>query len=109
MTATEARRRPDYSLCGWRFRSEIPIAALPDWDGDPDRPADIELVRGHVEDVPCDDLVGVVVTGRGEATVVAVDVGCFAVMNGKRVVADVRPDALPGVVETMAVGPCSAR
>ena len=105
MTAIEALRHPDYSLCGWRFRSEIPIAALPEWDGDPGHSPDIELVRGHVDDVSCDDPVGVVVTGRGKATVVAADAGRFAVLDGNRVVADVRPDALPGVVETMAVGP----
>ena len=61
--------------------------------------------HGPVEDVPCDDPVGVVVTGRGKATVVAADAGQFAVLDGKKVIADVRPDALPGVVETMAVGP----
>ena len=105
MTATEDPRRPDYSLCGWRFRSEIPIAALPEWDGDPDRPPDVQLVRGHVDEVPCDDPVGVIVTGNGRATVVAADAGRFAVIDGKRVIADVLPDALPGVVETMAVGP----
>jgi hypothetical protein len=105
MTAPRASRHPDYSLCGWRFRTEIPIAALPEWDGDPARPADIELVRGPVEDVPCDDPVGVVVTGRGKATVVAADAGLFAVLDGKKVIAQIRTDALPGVVETMAVGP----
>src|SRR5678815_978237 len=105
MTATEALRHPDYSLCGWRFRSEIRIAALPEWDGDPDHLPDIELVRGSVEEVPCVDPVGVIVTGRREATVVAADAGRFAVSDGRRIVADVHPDALPGVVETMAVGP----
>lgn len=105
MNAIKTVPQADYSLCGWRFRSEIPIAALPEWDGDPGQPIDIELVRGAVPEVPCDEPVGVVVTGRGSATVTAADAGRFAVFEGKKVVADVRPDALPGVVETMAVGP----
>lgn len=106
MTFISAITHPDYSLAGWRFRSEIPIEALPAWDGDPHRTPDLELARGNVAEVPGDaDSVEVVVTGRELATVVAVDAGRFTVRSGRQIVADVRPDALPGVVENTIVGP----
>jgi len=99
------KAHPDYSLCGWRFRSEIPIEALPVWDGDSDRPPDVELVRGEVAEVSYEDLVGVVITGRSTATVATADAGRFAIFNGNRVVADVHAGAFSGFVETMIVGP----
>ncbi|HZU51934.1 MAG TPA: hypothetical protein VE968_08695 [Sphingomicrobium sp.] len=102
---TQANAASDYALCGWRFRSEIPVEALPAWDGDPARPPDIELVRGSVPEVACQDPVSVVANGRNVATVVSVEAGRFAVTDGKRVVADVRPDALPGFVEVTIAGP----
>jgi len=99
------KAHPDYSLCGWRFRSEIPIEALPVWDGDSDRPPDIELVRGEVAEIACEGPVNVVVTGPNKATVVSVDAGRFSVFEGREIIADVRPDALPGFVETTILGP----
>jgi len=101
------KAHPDYSLCGWRFRSEIPVEALPAWDGDPDHAADIELVRGDVAEVPYDDPEGVcvVLTGPHAATVVSPDAGRFAVSDGNRIVADVQAGALQGYVETMIAGP----
>ncbi len=95
----------DYSLCGLRFRSEIPIEALPLWDGDPEHPLDVELVRGDVPEAESVGPVNVIVTGRNKATVVSVDAGRFSVMDGKKVVADVLPRALPGFVETTILGP----
>ena len=105
MTLTNAAVTSDYALCGWRFRSEIPIEALPAWDGDPDRSPDIELVRGAVPQVAFQDPVSVVASGPNVATVVSVEAGRFAVTDGSRVVADVRPDALPGFVEVTIAGP----
>ncbi len=106
MTFSSAITHPDYYLSGWRFRSEIPVEALPAWDGDPDRTPDIELTRGDVAEVECDDdPVEVIVGGSDLATVVAVDAGRFAVRNGREIVADVQSDALPGVVENTIVGP----
>lgn len=106
MTFISAINHPDYSLGGWRFRSEIPIEALPAWDGDPGHAPDIVLVRGDVPEVLCDDdPVEVVVAGRELATVVVADAGRFAVRNGREIVADIRPDALSGVVENSIVGP----
>jgi hypothetical protein len=106
MTFISAIHHPDYALAGWRFRSEIPIEALPAWDGDADRAPDLVLMRGNVAEVECDDdPVEVVVTGRDFATVVVADAGRFAVRSGSQIVADVRPDALPGVVENTIVGP----
>jgi len=95
----------DYALCGWRFRSEIPVEALPAWDGDPDQPPDIELIRGEVSEVPGNGPVTVVATGRNMATVVSAEAGRFAVIEGRRVIADVLPDALPGFVEVTIAGP----
>ena len=95
----------DYALCGWRFRSELPIAALPAWDGDAAHPVDIDLTLGAVAPVPCDELVGVFVSADGSATVMSGDAGRFAVRDGRTIVADVRAGALPGAVETMVLGP----
>ena len=106
MTFISAITHPDYSLGGWRFRSEIPIEALPAWEGSSEHAPDLELVRGAVEEVSCDvDRVEVVVTGKDFATVVVADAGRFAVRGGREIVADVRPGALPGVVENTIVGP----
>jgi hypothetical protein len=106
MTFISAINHPDYSLAGWRFRSEIPIEALPAWDGDPAHAPDVVLVRGDVPEVPCDDdPVEVIVAGRDFATVVVADAGRFEVRNGREVIADIRPDALTGVVENSIVGP----
>lgn len=105
MTLVEPIRNLDYSLGGWRFRSAIPLDALPVWDGDPTQAVDIELVRGPVDEVACDDPIGVIVSSKDFATVVSVDAGRFGVSGGRKVVADVRSGALAGVVETMIVGP----
>lgn len=102
---TRANAASDYALCGWRFRSEIPIEALPAWDGDPNRAPDIELVRGEVPEVAGKGPVTVVATGRNMATVVSVEAGRFAVIDGKKVIADVLPGALPGFVEVTIAGP----
>jgi hypothetical protein len=105
MTVANAAGASDYALCGWRFRSEIPIEALPAWDGDANHPPDIELIRGSVPEVPFDAPVSVVAAGRDMATVVSAEAGRFAVTDGKRVVADVLPGALPGFVEVTIAGP----
>lgn len=95
----------DYALCGWRFRSEIPVEALPAWDGDPTRAPDVELVRGAVPDMPGKGPVTVVATGRNMATVVSAEAGRFAVIDGRKVIADVFPGALAGFVEVTIAGP----
>lgn len=105
MTLANAAGASDYALCGWRFRSEIPVEALPVWDGDPSHPVDIELVRGDVAEVPPNGPVTVVANGPSMATVVSVEAGRFAVIDGKKVIADVDPDALPGFVEVTIAGP----
>lgn len=105
MTLANAAGVSDYALCGWRFRSEIPVEALPAWDGDPNRPPDIDLFRGEVPEHGYDAPVCVYVTGRNMATVVAEDAGRFSVIDGTSVIADIRPGALPGFVETMIAGP----
>src|SRR4051794_9557234 len=94
-----------YNLCGWHFRSEIPIEALPEWHGDQSSPIDIELSRGIVPHVACDQPVCVIANGTNEATVVAEDAGRFLVVGGTKVIADVWPGSLSGVVETMILGP----
>jgi hypothetical protein len=88
-----------------RFRSEIPVEALPAWDGDSAHPPDVELVRGDVVEVACEGPVNVVITGRNMATVVSVDAGRFSVLDGKKIIADIHPRAFVGFVETMIVGP----
>ena len=95
----------DYALCGWRFRSEIPVEALPAWDGDPTRAPDVELVRGAVPAMPGKGPVTVVATGRNMATVVSAEAGRFAVIDGRKVIADVFPGALAGFVEVTIAGP----
>lgn len=105
MTAVGARCPPDYSLSGWRFRSSIPVEALPLWDGELNHAVDVELVDGQVDEVACSDPVGVVVTSKDVATVVVAGVGRFAVSAGRRVVAHLQPGALPGMVEVMIAGP----
>src|SRR5437868_5902568 len=105
MTLVSAIRNVDYFLSGWRLRSAIPVDALPPWDGDPNHPVDVELVQGDVDEIECNDPVGVVVTSKDLATVVATGVGRFAVSSGRRVVADVESGALPGMVEVMIAGP----
>lgn len=95
----------DYALCGWRFRSEIPVEALPPWDGDPNQPPDIELVRGDVEEVSCAGPVNVITSGRDKAIVFSAEAGRFAVSNGRKVIADLKPGALPGFVEVTIAGP----
>ena len=102
---TPARAGSDYALCGWRFRSEIPVEALPAWDGDPDRSPDIELVLGDVEEVSCAGPVNVATSGRNKATVFSAEAGRFAVTDGKKVIADLKPGALPGFVEVTIAGP----
>ena len=102
---TLANAASDYALCGWRFRSEIPVEALPAWDGDAEHSPDIELVLGAVPEVAFQDPVSVVASGRNAATVVSVEAGRFAVSEGKKVVADIRADALPGFVEVTIAGP----
>ena len=104
MTLANAAGASDYALCGWRFRSEIPVEALPAWDGDPDHSPDIELVCGDVE-VPCAGPVNVIASGRNEATVFSAEAGRFAVIEGKKVIADLKPGALPGFVEVTIAGP----
>lgn len=105
MSRAFAAGASDYALCGWRFRSEIPVEALPAWDGDANHPPDIELVRGAVPEVTCDAPVSVVAHGRNNATVVSAEAGRFAVSDGQRIVADVLPGALPGFVEVTIAGP----
>ena len=105
MTLPKSIRDSDYALSGWRFRSAIPIEALPAWDGNPQHAPDIELVRGSVAEAAFDEPVVVLANDSRTATVLVEGVGRFAVLDGKKVVADVRPDALPGVIETMIVGP----
>jgi hypothetical protein len=95
----------DYALCGWRFRSEIPIEALPAWDGDAAHPPDIELVRGNVPEVEGPGPVTVIVTGPKSATVLSQEAGRFAVIDGRKIIADVLPGALPGFVEVTIAGP----
>ena len=104
MTAN-GERHWSYALCGWHFRSEIRIEALPSWDGGSQSPVDIELIRGSVPEVPCEYPIAVFASSPDNATVVAADAGRFSADFGTRVVADVRPGALPGFVETIIVGP----
>lgn len=101
----EADALTDFSLCGWRFRSAIPVAALPSWADEDRTPVGIELVMGHVPERECSDLVGVFVNDDRSATVVAADAGRFTVRDGRTVIADIRKDALPGAVETIVLGP----
>lgn len=98
----------DYALCGWRFRSEIPVEALPAWDGDPARPPDIELVRGDVPEVAAAASVSVLISSVNVATVLSTEAGRFKVLDGKKVIADVLPNALPGFVEVTIAGPVLA-
>ena len=55
--------------------------------------------------MPGNGPVTVVATGRNMATVVSAEAGRFAVTDGKKVIADVYPGALPGFVEVTIAGP----
>lgn len=101
----EADVRTDYSLCGWRFRSAIPLEGLPGWPADDATSVAIELTLGSVPEIACSDLVGVFMNADHSAIVVAADAGRCLVRDGRTIVADIRKDALPGAVETIILGP----
>jgi hypothetical protein len=98
----------DLTLLNWRFRSELDIVALPEWQGSDDHPVDIDLRLGRVPAVAGDGPVDVIVLDDGSAVVVAEDIGRFHVIGGGVVIAEVEPTAIPGAVETMVLGPVFA-
>ena len=105
MKTANAAGASDYALCGWRFRSEIPIESLPAWDGDPTMRPTSSCPRRSLPTCLVTASVTVVATGRNMATVVSAEAGRFAVTDGKKVIADVYPGALPGFVEVTIAGP----
>jgi hypothetical protein len=97
--------RADFAVCGWRYRSAIPLEGVPAWQGDDDIAVDVDLRLGRVPPHPCDVPVGVFVGDGGDITVVAQGIGRFFVQGGRSVTADLDGGASDGAVETMILGP----
>jgi hypothetical protein len=99
-----SRQVSDFSLCGFRLRSDVHIENLLPWSAGT-APVTFEIRRGNVPQAFCDEPVGIFVGADTSATIIAADVGRFSVHAGTTVIADLDENALPGAVETTLLGP----
>lgn len=104
------RREPggtDWSLCGWRVRSDVPLSALTAWDGD-DREPEVTFRLGAVpERVEAPRFVGrrLQVGEDGTCRYEHPLAGAFMIRDGREVIAERAPGADAAHLAAILLGP----